>query len=132
MRFRLNYRGYRFTDKDKICDALRTVLRDHEGLSDHQVHAVSGVAAATVHNWLDGPTRRPQNACVMAVTNVLGYARADVVDQKTGEIIPAFNKVRRAAFDYQKEREAQADWIVENDPRKKKRKRKKRKSNGHG
>jgi len=125
----LNYRGYRFKNKDLLCDALRTVIRDEEGLNDNQAAAISGVAAGTVHNWLDGPTMRPQNACVMALTNILGYARTDAVDPKTGEIVPAFRKVKKGQLDIQKERELTADFLLKEGRRKKKPSRRKR--NGH-
>jgi len=131
MRFKWNgeRRGYRFKDKDKLCDAIRTMLED-EGASPGEVHATTGVAAQTVHNWTDGPTRMPQNACVMAVTNIYGYARRDVLD-KDGSIVPALVKLRRGRFDVQAEREAQADyWVKQGKPKKKKRARKK-KANGH-
>src|SRR5262245_50232274 len=103
-------RGYRLKDKYKICDALRTVIQD-EGQNYNQIHEITGVASATVRNWLDGPTRQPQNACVMAVTNILGWRRNDRVEPD-GSITPAFAKVRRGALDYQAEREAQADYWV--------------------
>jgi|SRR4029077_13061663 len=123
------YRNYNFIDKDPICTALRQVIRGEEHLKNHHVHQISGVAAQTIDGWLDGATRRPQNATVTQVTGALGYARRDEI-LPDGTVVPGFRKVRR--YDYDKEIEKQADFFLKMHPEKakKKRKQKKKKSNG--
>lgn len=121
------YRNYRFIDKDPICDALRTVIRGEEHLKNNHVHQISGVAAQTIDGWLDGATRRPQNATVCQVTAALGYVRRDELT-KDGRVIPGFVKARE--YDYEKEIEKQADFFLKTHGPKKK-KRTKKKTNGH-
>ena len=124
------YRNYNFIDKDPICTALREVIRGQEHLKNHQVHQISGVAAQTIDGWLDGITRRPQNATVTQVTGALGYARHDEI-LPDGTVVPGFRKVKR--YDYDKEKQKQADFFLKMHPQSKKRKsRRKKKSNGHG
>jgi len=119
------YRCYRFQDKDPICDALRTVIRSEEHLKNNHVHQISGVAAQTIDGWLDGPTRRPQNATVCQVTAALGYVRSDELTAD-GRLIVGFKRAR--ALDYKKEIEKQADFFLKtHEPRKK---RAKKKTNG--
>jgi hypothetical protein len=68
------YRTYNFIDKDPIIDRLRTVLQD-EGLEKkrHIVSRLSGVAPATLANWFEGATKRPQHATLAAVATSVGY-----------------------------------------------------------
>src|SRR3954466_13343137 len=66
------YRSYNFVDKDPVIDRMRTILKD-EGLSYSEVHVLSGISDATMRNWFDGGTRRPQYATVAAFTSSLGY-----------------------------------------------------------
>lgn len=66
------YRSYNFIDKDPVIDRIRTIVRD-EGLSYSEIHVISGVSTATLTNWFDGETRRPQYATIAAVTSSLGY-----------------------------------------------------------
>ena len=124
------YRTYRFIDKDPIIDAVRTVVEDTH-LSHHKVHEVSGVAQATLDNWFEGSTRRPQNTTVTAVTSALGYVRADSLNPD-GTVAVGFKKARR--LDYQQEIEKQADWLLKHGtPKQKKSRRRKKagaKSNG--
>src|SRR5262245_7976535 len=94
------YRSYRFITKDPICDAMRTLIRN-EKLNNNQVHEISGVAAATVHGWLDGGTRRPQNVTVSAVSAALGYVRRDYFDGR-GNVVIGFAKDKE--LDWQEER----------------------------
>jgi hypothetical protein len=67
-------RTYKFSaeEKDPIIDRIRTLMED-EGVNANQVHVASGVAATTIYNWLDGPTRRPQYATTVAVIRSMGY-----------------------------------------------------------
>lgn len=66
------YRSYVFKDKDPVIDRIRTIVSD-EGLSYKDIHIISGVSTATMHNWFEGETRRPQYATIAAVTSSLGY-----------------------------------------------------------
>ena len=103
------YRNYRFIDKDPICDALRTMIRSDEHLKNNQVHEISGVAAQTIDGWLDGATRRPQNATVCQVSAALGYVRHDRL-RKDGTLEVGFEKV--SVVDHKKEKEKQATWFL--------------------
>jgi hypothetical protein len=120
------YRNYRFKDKDPICDALRTVIRSEEHLKNNHVHQISGVAAQTIDGWLDGATRRPQNATVCQVTAALGYVRRDEL-KTDGSVVVGFIKAKD--YDYKKEIEKQADFFLKTHGPPKKRKAKK-KANG--
>lgn len=120
------YRNYRFKDKDPICDALRTVIRSEEHLKNNHVHQISGVAAQTIDGWLDGATRRPQNATVCQVTAALGYVRRDEL-KTDGSVVVGFIKAKD--YDYKKEIEKQADFYLKTHGPPKKRKAKK-KANG--
>lgn len=121
------YRTYRWITKDPIIDAIKTVVKSDEHLKNSQVHAISGVATATLDNWFDGATKKPQNSTICAVSTSLGYVRADRI-RKDGTLEVAFRKDR--ALDYSKEIEKQADWLLEHASPKKKRV--KRKTNGAG
>ena len=116
------YRTYRFIDKDPIIDAVRTVVQT-EHLKNSAVHQISGVAAATLDNWFNGSTRKPQNSTVCAVTTSLGYARSD-------EILPdgtlAIGYKRKRKYNYGEEMVKQADFLLKQGiaPKKKKAKKK--------
>jgi DNA-binding transcriptional regulator YiaG len=69
MKFHI-YRTYRFIDKDPIIDACRTIVKD-EKLNNNQAGVISGVSPATLANWFEGETKRPNNATVTALTSVL-------------------------------------------------------------
>ena len=120
------YRTYRWIDKDPIIDAVKTVV-DAEHLKNSAVHAISGVATATLDNWFSGGTKRPQNSTLTAVTSALGYGRKDEM-MPDGRIVPGYAKLNRR-MDYQQEMEKQADWILKHATPKKKRPRRK-KANG--
>lgn len=66
------YASYNFVDKDPVIDKVRTIVA-REGVTPSQVQKMSGVTAATLHNWFEGPTKRPQYATIMAVVCALGY-----------------------------------------------------------
>lgn len=76
------YRTYRYVDKDPVIDKVRTVLSD-EGLLKKLglVHELSGVGDATLSNWFEGDTKKPQNPTVEAVLTSLGYERHIVKTQ---------------------------------------------------
>jgi len=120
------YRHYNFVDKDPMIDALRTVVKAENHLTDGRASAISGVSTTTFHNWFEGTTRRPQNATATQVAAALGYVRRDELDSR-GHVHVGFVRVRD--LDYQKEIEKQADWLLKQRGPKKKRK---RKPNGNG
>jgi hypothetical protein len=127
-RIGVNYRGLRWGDRDQIVDAVQTLMEDR-GLNAHRAHEVSGVSTSTFTNWLSGKTKRPQNMTVAAFTTAIGAVRRDDIDED-GTLIIGFRDVGK--FNYTKEREKQATWMIRQGrgPKKKKR-RKKKKSNGH-
>src|SRR5262245_45346143 len=84
--------GYRWIDKDPLCDALRQVW-EQSHLNVSQAHEVSGLAAGTINNWFFGDTRRPQNASSTQFAAALGAVRRDVMD-RNGRVTPAFVMVR--------------------------------------
>lgn len=122
------YRTYLFRDKDPTIDAIRTCVQD-EKLKIHSVHQISGVAAATINNWFNGGTRQPQNSTLTAVSSALGYVRHDRLN-RDGTVTVAFEKQRE--YDWRKEIDKQADWLLKQNKPKKKRRRAKKKANGHG
>jgi DNA-binding transcriptional regulator YdaS (Cro superfamily) len=126
------YRTYRWTDKDPILNAVAQVVKAQEHLKNSQVHAICGVATATLDNWFSGGTRRPQNSTVTAVTSALGYVRRDEL-RPDGTVVPGFVKAN-SKIDYEREMEKQADWLLKQHGAKKKRPRRKKKakSNGNG
>ena len=72
------YDTYRFKDKDPIIDVLRTAIQGYaeiEGKSWHKtlkyIEYTSGIRAATMYNWFNGPTISPRYASVAAVVNAL-------------------------------------------------------------
>jgi hypothetical protein len=95
-------------------------------LKNNHVHQISGVAAQTIDGWLDGATRRPQNATVCQVTAALGYVRRDEL-KTDGSVVVGFIKAKD--YDYKKEIEKQADFFLKTHGPPKKRKAKK-KANG--
>ena len=125
------YRGIRFMrgEKDEIIDALRTMIRSDEHLNNNQVAEITGVSSTTIHNWLDGDTRKPQNATAMAVSSALGYLRRDYRN-KDGTVSPGFEKDLKS-IDYEIEKQKQIDWW-EKQGRPKRKRRRKKKTNGGG
>jgi hypothetical protein len=121
------YRNYRWVDKDPLIDALRTVCQD-EGLTNYEAHCITGISTTTFKGWFDGETRRPQNATATQAAAALGYVRRDEL-RHDGTVVVGYVKARK--LDYKKEREKQADWILDQRGPKPKRKRTK-KANGHG
>jgi len=67
------YRSYNFVDgKDPAIDKLRTIVQD-EGVTEQQLHVLSGVGQQTFGSWFRGKTRRPQHATLAAAAAALGY-----------------------------------------------------------
>jgi transcriptional regulator with XRE-family HTH domain len=87
------YRSYNFKDKDPVIDRIRTIIRD-EGLSYKDIHIISGVSASTPKNWLEGETKRPQYASIVAITYALGY-KTEFVKTKTIDYTKELAKAQR-------------------------------------
>jgi hypothetical protein len=128
-RVTLHYRNYRWIDKDPIIDAIRTVVRSDEHLKNSMVHAISGVATATLDNWFDGTTKRPQNATITQVTGALGYVRHDEL-RADGTVVVGFRKAR--GLDWREEIEKQTKFFLKHHPDAKKKKQKKKANGGAG
>jgi predicted transcriptional regulator len=76
-------RTYRFTEKDLVVDELHTIL-DDEGLFTRLKHVaeLASLHPSTLYNLFHGPTKRPQNATVMAIITSVGYERKFVRTRK--------------------------------------------------
>jgi len=92
------YRTYPFKEKDQdpIIEDIRQAL-DKENLTKKPsiVRELSGVSSSTLHNWLQGKTRCPRYATVVAVFGALGYH-------------PSFDRTGR--FDLEAERADAKRW----------------------
>src|SRR5215469_17736234 len=128
------YRNYHFIEQDPIVPALKTITRD-EHLKPSEAHEITGLATQTITNWLNGKTRRPQNASSTNFAAALGYARHDEL-LPDGTVVPGYKKVRD--LDWKEEAEKQADWMLRTADRRaaqkeaeKKAAQKKKRSNGH-
>ena len=66
------YKTYSFKDKDPVIDQLRTIKKD-VGMTDRDIHLVSGVSTTCLRGWFKGITRRPQHATIKAVAVAMGY-----------------------------------------------------------
>ena len=69
------YRAYIYKgERDPAMDDIRS-LALNAGVSDEQLHVMSGVSASTFKNWW-GPkakTRRPTHVCLAATAGALGF-----------------------------------------------------------
>ena len=65
------YKSYNFTEKDPIIDEIRGVVQT-SGATYKHIEEQSGVCSATLHNWFDGKTRKPQAATINAVLRLAG------------------------------------------------------------
>lgn len=66
------YKSYNFVDKDPVIDLMRGLIQDQKAAYGRLSYD-SGVSEATLRNWFDGKTKRPQFATVAAVMSALGY-----------------------------------------------------------
>jgi len=90
------YRNYEFIDKDPVIERVKEMVEKERLLKKPGiVHELSGVSRATLFNWFEGTTRRPQYATVMAVAAALGYQSG-------------FRRER--VIDVEHERKAAAKW----------------------
>ena len=121
------YRNYRWiNDQDPSVDAMRTIIKSENHLTDGRASAITGISAATFTSWFSGKTKRPQNATISQAAAALGYVRRDEL-ARDGHVIVGY--VRARDLDYQKEIEKQADFLIRHGRRKPQVKRKKK--NGH-
>lgn len=74
--------GYRFIDKDLICDQL-TELMDKTGATPSKIARGGNIAANTVRAIKKGKTKRPQNRTVEAILRSMGLTR-EIVRFKIG------------------------------------------------
>jgi hypothetical protein len=69
------YRAYIYKgERDPAMDDIYSLARN-EGVTDEQLHVMSGVSTSTFKNWW-GPkatTRRPTHVCLAATAGALGY-----------------------------------------------------------
>src|SRR5215467_8733195 len=104
------YRNIRWlNDQDPMVDALRTVVKAENHLSDNMAHQITGVSTTTFANWFNGKTRCPQNATATQAAAALGYVRRDELT-RDGHVVVGY--VRARSLDYAKEIEKQADWLL--------------------
>jgi DNA-binding phage protein len=85
------YKSYNFVDKDPVIDLMRGVIAEQR-MKYGRISEDSGVSEATLRNWFDGNTRRPQFATVAAVMGALGYRMAWTMEgqpEKTVTLPPA-------------------------------------------
>jgi hypothetical protein len=67
----IRYKSYLFISKDPIIDALRTGVSDSK-MSYSEITDGGGPATATLRNWFNGTTKRPQFATVAATARTIG------------------------------------------------------------
>jgi hypothetical protein len=87
------YKSYNFVDKDPIIDEVRTVFQE-SGVNYAWLQEQSGVTIATLHNWFDGETKRPQAATINAVLRALGYKLGVVPHSVPVQFRPAMEQAR--------------------------------------
>ena len=123
-----DYRHIRWVnDQDPMVDALRTIIKAENHLTDGRTAAITGLSATTIANWMNGKTRCPQNASAMQCSAALGYVRRDELT-KDGHVVVGY--VRARELDYDKEIEKQATWYIKRHGPKKKRARRKKPNGG--
>ena len=60
-------------EKDPVIDAVHTLVDDSKGGTLGGLATRAGISPATIKNWFDGDTRRPQHATIAATVKALGY-----------------------------------------------------------
>lgn len=76
---------YRRIDKDPVIDLIRTGV-ETSGRRMADITARAGIHYNTLHNWLYGRTRRPQNITIELVLLELGMERR-CVWRKSGKAV---------------------------------------------
>lgn len=71
------YKSYNFVDKDPSIDFVHSLM-DRHNMSPQKVQDGGGPTAATVYNWINGKTKRPQFCTVAAATLACGHAIIDL------------------------------------------------------
>lgn len=74
---------FRATEQDPVIDRIRTCMQD-TGYDVARVAKESGLAWATVNNWIEGKTRRPQYATTCAAVRAMGFDFAIVPATRKG------------------------------------------------
>jgi hypothetical protein len=71
------YRAYFFRGQDPVIKELRGIIASKYGNKPQYsaIEKAGGPTATTVSNWVNGKTRRPQNATVEAAGRALGMKR---------------------------------------------------------
>lgn len=77
----ITYRCYLFKDHDPIIDSFRTACSDSK-MSFQQIRDEGGPAVATMRNWANGKTMRPQFATIAAGTRAMGK---HIIDLSSGK-----------------------------------------------
>jgi transcriptional regulator with XRE-family HTH domain len=70
--FSYGHYHFRKGEQDPIIDKIRTIFADHGQTIGH-VADDSGVSPATLSNWFNGKTMKPQFATTAAVVRAMGY-----------------------------------------------------------
>ena len=63
---------FRREEQDPIIDKIKTIFADY-GETVNKVAVQAGIAPATLGNWFNGKTRKPQFATTAAVVRSMGY-----------------------------------------------------------
>lgn len=63
---------FRKGEQDPIIDKIRTIFADY-GETQNKVATQAGIAPATLNNWFNGKTMRPQFATTAAVVRTMGF-----------------------------------------------------------
>lgn len=104
---------YRFIDKDPIIDVIRTAMQRRGNISPEQINRVAydaGIHPGTLHNWLNGDTRRPLSITTRFVLEALGvtitYVDADdrPIREPKPELISATKQREILAKDREREK----------------------------
>jgi DNA-binding phage protein len=80
------YKSYNFVDKDPIIDLMRGLVSEQKA-AYARLSYDSGVSEATLRNWFDGKTKRPQFATVAAVMKALGYRQSWVLESNPAQVL---------------------------------------------
>lgn len=68
------YKAYVFTGQDPVVAEIAALAKG-SGTNAADIAAAGGPTAQTVRNWLNGKTKRPQNATIEAAGRAMGFHR---------------------------------------------------------